>query len=209
MDREHVLIHAAMIMTERDRSINYDDALRRIQLHTGFMDSKERDNTHKRITWDSYFMSLAFLIAMRSPDAQTQHGCVIVDNQQRVVATGYNGFLQGANDEAMPNIRPKKYMHIIHSEVNAILSARQDLTDCFMYVTGLPCNECLKLIARVGIKYITVGDRPHVFAEGYLEQHALICAMHNLQITKFAGTLASLDGRVIMEKEAKNAPQKQ
>lgn len=219
MDIEEVILNAALIMTEMDHSVSLDEAKRRIFKHTGVPAVKDtsmlmivpdpkgkdsyvrlepnRDTSYSRISWDSYFMSLAFLVAMRSPDAQTQHGCVIVDSSNRVISTGYNGFLQGAVDEEMPNLRPDKYKHIIHSEVNAVLSAKQDLTNCKVYVTGLPCNECLKVMAKVGVKEIIVGDRPHVFSEGYLEMHCLICAMQDIRVRKFQGKLASLDGREI------------
>jgi len=177
------------------------EAEKRIKESTGFLDPTQRNFKHTRIGWDSYFMSLAFLVAMRSPDAQTQHGSVIVDKKKRIISTGYNGFLPGAIDALTPNIRPKKYQHIIHSEVNAILAAKQDISDCEIYVTGLPCNECLKLIAASGIKHIIVGDRPHVFAEGHLELMSLICATHNIEITRFEGELANMPGRTISKRD--------
>jgi dCMP deaminase len=196
-----LLREAAYRMIAIDPTIKYEDAVERISKHTGFPANTPelRDCTYsaKRLSWDSYYMSLAFLVAMRSPDAQTQHGCVIVDAQNGLVATGYNGWLPGIPDEYTPNLRPKKYAHVIHSEVNAILSAKRDLTGCKVYVTGLPCNECLKVMVKAGITEIVVGDRPHVFAEGHLEMQSLICAQKNIRIRKFVGKLASLDGREI------------
>lgn len=194
------LYQAAHLMVKADPSLTVEEAANRIRKYTGFPASEEagtRDNEHTRLGWDEYFMSVAFLIAMRSPDAQTQHGSVIVNNQNQLVSTGYNGFLQGAIDHDMPNIRPKKYLHILHSEFNAVTSANQNLKGCKAYVTGPPCNECLKLMAKSGIKLIIVGDRPHVFSEGYLEQQSLICAMHQISIRNFVGKIAHLDGREI------------
>ena len=40
----------------------------------------------KRPDWDTYFLQQAFLVAARSPDVHTQHGCIIVDSQKRVVS---------------------------------------------------------------------------------------------------------------------------
>lgn len=198
MSPEQILRKAAFMVRSADPSITIQEAESRIRNYTGFPSSpKDRDDSHKRLSWDDYFMSLAFLVAMRSPDAQTQHGCVIVDQNNKVISTGYNGWLQGASDEDMPNIRPKKYLHVIHSEVNAVLSAQQNLVGCRVYVTGPPCNECLKTMARVGIKEVIIGDRPHVFSEGYLELQSFICASQDIKIRKFTGTLASLDGRTI------------
>lgn len=198
MDSPEIILNASLHMTSSDPSITLDDAKKRIKKYTGFpFTEEERDNSYTRLSWDEYFMSLAFLVAMRSPDAQTQHGCVVVDKKNKVVSTGYNGFLQGSIDEEMPNIRPKKYLHIIHSEVNAVLSAQQDLEGCRVYVTGPPCNECLKIMAKSGIKEIIIGDRPHVFSDGYLELQSFICASQSITIKKFIGNLASLDGRQI------------
>lgn len=203
IDLQETMLNAALRMTVVDPSISLEEAKARIQNKTGFPASKEnRDEDYNRISWDSYFMSLAFLVAMRSPDSQTQHGCVIVDQDNGIVSTGYNGFLHGAIDGSMPNMRPHKYQHIIHSEVNAILAAEQkSLQNCKVYVTGLPCNECLKLLARKGIREIVVGDRPHVFADGYLELHSLICAMHQISIKQFIGKIAYLNGREIRKED--------
>jgi len=200
MNPEEIIRKASLMLKKALPSLTSQEAEARIKSYTGFPASdKDRDESHKRISWDEYFMSLAFLVAMRSPDSQTQHGCVIVDQNNKIISTGYNGWLQGASDAEMPNTRPKKYLHIIHSEVNAVLSSYQNLTGCKAYVTGPPCNECLKTMARAGIKEIIIGDRPHVFSDGYLELQSLICASHDISIREFTGTLASLDGRTISE----------
>lgn len=206
MDSPETILNAALHMTKADPSISLDEAKSRIKKCTGFPATEEdRDDSYTRLTWDEYFMSLAFLVSMRSPDAQTQHGCVVVDKKNKVVSTGYNGFLQGAIDEEMPNLRPKKYLHIIHAEVNAVLSAQQDLDGCRVYVTGPPCNECLKVMAKAGIKEIIIGDRPHVFSDGYLEIQSFICASHGITIKRFTGKLASINGRNISKENHLNA----
>jgi dCMP deaminase len=125
------------------RYTTVENAVAAIKMHTGFGNEKFINSEYERISWDEYFMSLAFLVAHRSPDSQTQHGAVIVDAANKIIATGYNGFLPGAEDICMPNLRPLKYQHIMHAEVNAILSAAQNLHNCKIYITGLPCNDCL------------------------------------------------------------------
>jgi dCMP deaminase len=47
------------------------------------------------LNWDEYFMSTAFLSAMRSKDPATQVGAVIVNQQKRIVGIGYNGMPRG------------------------------------------------------------------------------------------------------------------
>ena len=44
------------------------------------------------ITWDEYFMGVARLSARRSKDPNTQVGCCIVSNTNRILSMGYNGF---------------------------------------------------------------------------------------------------------------------
>jgi dCMP deaminase len=45
------------------------------------------------LSWDDYFMSVAFLSAQRSKDPSTQVGACIVNKEKKIVGIGYNGFL--------------------------------------------------------------------------------------------------------------------
>lgn len=121
--------------------------------------------TLKRIEWNNYFMAIAQDVSVRSPDANTKHGCVIVDDSNKIVSTGYNGFPAGGPDDLLPNTRPLKYDFIIHAEMNAILNSRCDLRGCSMYITGLPCKNCLKHIVGVGIKKLIIGDTSFASAD--------------------------------------------
>ena len=47
------------------------------------------------ISWDEYFMGVALLSAMRSKDPNTQVGACIVNDDNRIVSVGYNGFPRG------------------------------------------------------------------------------------------------------------------
>ena len=81
------------------------------------------------ISWDEYFMGVAQLAAMRSKDPSTQVGCCIVDEQNRILSTGYNGFPQGCDDDEFPWGRDEsqgetKYPYVVHGELNAILNNR-------------------------------------------------------------------------------------
>ncbi|CAN0351998.1 unnamed protein product, partial [Laminaria digitata] len=62
-------------------------------------------DTSKRegyLVWDDYFMSVAFLSAMRSKDPSTQVGACIVNQDKRIVGIGYNGFPMGCSDDDLP-----------------------------------------------------------------------------------------------------------
>ena len=142
-------------------------------------------NTPNRIGWDEYFMELAFLVRRRSPDAQTQHGAVIVDKNKRVISSGYNGFPSGGPDHLIPNLRPDKYDFIIHAEMNAILSAKQDLADCTIYVTGVPCKSCFLHIVGSGIRDIVFGDIPYHENEKDLIPKAYLYSLYDINLWKY------------------------
>ena len=110
------------------------------------MDQKQRE-------WDEYFMKIAETVALKSKDPSSQMGCVIVDNKKRVVSVGYNGMLQGADESKMTlKERPMKYYFAIHSEMNALIFAKRDLTGCTVYNKVATCENCLKYCLQAGIK---------------------------------------------------------
>lgn len=111
----------------------------------------------KRPTWDEYFLAIAEAVSRRSHDAETQVGVVVVDENKRVIATGYNGFPPGMDDENLPNCRPDKYPFMVHGEINAIAASRQDLRNSTLYVTHSPCRECAKAIITAGVKAVVFG----------------------------------------------------
>ena len=43
-------------------------------------------------SWDQYFMTMAYLISMKSKDPSTRVGAVIVGKDHEIRSTGYNGF---------------------------------------------------------------------------------------------------------------------
>ena len=136
------------------------------------------------ISWDEYFMGVAHLAALRSKDPNTQVGCCIVSEDNKILSMGYNGFPKGCSDDEFPWAREgdslhTKYFYVTHSELNAILNYRGGdpldnkyfytthselnailnyrggtLDGAKMYVTLFPCNECAKAIIQAGIKTI-------------------------------------------------------
>ena len=47
--------------------------------------------------WNEYFISLAILISSRSTCSRLKVGCIIVDQKNRIISTGYNGFISKIN----------------------------------------------------------------------------------------------------------------
>lgn len=107
----------------------------------------------KQYDWDEYFMKIVEAVALKSKDPSSKMGCVIVDQNKRVVSLGYNGLIQGADESKMTlSERPMKYYFAIHSEMNALLFARRDLTGCTIYNRVATCENCLKYCLQAGIK---------------------------------------------------------
>ena len=118
--------------------------------------NKRTDNV---LTWEEYFMGLAHLSGLRSKDPNTQVGAVIVDENNRVVSIGYNGFPSGVSDDEFPwgregGVLETKYAFVVHAELNAILNSQRSVRGCSLYVSLFPCNECAKAIIQAGIRRI-------------------------------------------------------
>mgnify|MGYP003289901994 CR=1 FL=1 len=120
------------------------------------------------ISWDEYFMGVALLASQRSKDPSTQVGACIVDEEKRILSTGYNGFPQGCSDDAFPwnrdeSLGETKYQFVVHAELNAILNASgKKLAGSIVYVGLFPCNECAKAIIQSGIKEVVyLSDKYH------------------------------------------------
>lgn len=111
-------------------------------------------NKPGRLNWDEYFITIALLAAKRSSCSRLHVGCVIINNN-RVLATGYNGFLPGA-----PHISRVQNDHeqfTVHAEQNSICDAASrgiSLNNSTAYITHYPCLNCLKLLIASGIKNI-------------------------------------------------------
>ena len=133
------------------------------------------------LTWDEYFMGLAHLSAKRSKDPSTQVGAVIVNNENRVVSIGYNGFPFGCNDDEFPwgregNINDTKYPYVVHAELNAILNSNQSCKDCTIYVSLFPCHECAKAIIQSGIRKIVYESDKYAHTDSTIASKRMLAA---------------------------------
>ncbi len=110
--------------------------------------------------WDFRFLDVAASISKWSKDPSTKVGAVIVDKGRRVVSTGYNGFPQLVEDVAETyNNRDEKLEMIIHGEINAIVFAKRDLSDCTLYTYPLmPCSRCAAIVIQAGITRVVAPD---------------------------------------------------
>jgi dCMP deaminase len=111
-----------------------------------------------RPNWIDYFLGLAKVVSQRSHDIHTQHGCVITDQNNRILGVGYNGFPKGLNDEELPLSRPDKYNWMVHSERNALSNCVIRPDNGIAYVTGQCCNDCIIALWQEGITKVFMID---------------------------------------------------
>ena len=134
------------------------------------------------ITWDEYFMGVALLAAQRSKDPSTQVGACIVDQDDKIVSTGYNGAPRGYDDdtcmkwEREGDFLNTKYAYVCHAELNAILNSPSPVTGSRIYVALFPCNECAKAIIQSGIKEIIYMEDKYANTDGVIASKKMLDA---------------------------------
>lgn len=85
-------------------------------------------------------------------------GCVLTDDEYRIISTGYNGVPSGVKhctDHPCPGAGTKQGSNkcmALHAEQNAIARARSKPT--YAFVTVKPCEHCLKQLIAAGVKTI-------------------------------------------------------
>lgn len=110
--------------------------------------------------WLTRFLNVAAETATWSKDQSSKVGCVIVDDQLTIRATGYNGIPRNVNDDvAERHERPLKYQWFNHAEANAIANcARLGIRteNCSIFITHPPCSACTRSIIQAGIVEIAI-----------------------------------------------------
>lgn len=123
---------------------------------------------HIRKTKFEYFCELAKLVSSRASCSRRQVGCVLVDANDHILSTGYNGPPVG-----IPNCtdKPCEGAHLpsgsgldvcqaVHAEMNAVLQCKDTQAISCAFVTTAPCINCLKVLANTSCQEI-------VFLEDY------------------------------------------
>ena len=136
--------------------------------------------------WHTYFMELAHSIAKRSKLLASQHGAVIVNSGNRIIATGYNGAPAGFPDDMIdwtPGMTGTGSDWTIHAEENALLYAGQRASEgATMYVTGRPCPRCLLRIIQCGIIRVVCGEATYPSSADDAETFARIVALSGIRV---------------------------
>ncbi|KAF6150092.1 hypothetical protein GIB67_002874 [Kingdonia uniflora] len=154
------------------------------------------------LSWDDYFMAIAFLSAERSKDPNRQVGACLVSENGIILGIGYNGFPRGCSDDKLPwakksktgNPLETKYPYVCHAEVNAILNTNHaSAAGQRLYVTMFPCNECAKIIIQSGVSEVIyfVEKRLNNSDTLYTASHKLL-AMAGVKVRKHQPQMAQI-----------------
>ncbi|WVZ68710.1 hypothetical protein U9M48_017617 [Paspalum notatum var. saurae] len=154
------------------------------------------------ISWDDYFMAIAFLSAERSKDPNRQVGACLVSQEGIILGIGYNGFPRGCSDDKLPWAKKSangdpletKFPYVVHAEVNAILNTNHaSAAGQKLYVTMFPCNECAKIIIQSGVSEVIyfVEKRIDNSAHVYVASHKLL-SMAGVKVRKHQPQMAQI-----------------
>ena len=171
-----------------------------------------------RPDWVTQFILHAFHCSVRSHDAQTQCGAVLVAQDNTIISDGYNGFIRNIDDTILPNCRPTckedygnpykdKYLWMIHAEHNAILNAARQGKSTLgskAYVTGEPCCNCLQYMWQAGVEEViyTNGNKTNMTQTNpnYQRTFDLIVELTKIKITEI--DINELNERFLLKKIA-------
>lgn len=133
-----------------------------------------------RLSWQEYFMNLAMTVSQRGTCDRAYVGCVIVNKENRIVSTGYNGSIKGNPhcDEIGHTMRGGHCIATIHAEMNALLYCAKEgisVNGCIAYVTHFPCLNCTKSLIQAGISKIYYNNAYRVddYAKELLERNKI------------------------------------
>lgn len=133
-----------------------------------------------RQSWQEYFMDIAKTVATRSTCDRAFVGCVLVNKDNRIVTTGYNGSISGDEHcyEAGHYMRDGHCIRTIHAEMNALLYCAKEgisVKNTTCYVTHFPCLNCTKALIQAGVSkiYYHEGYRIDDYAIELLEKNGI------------------------------------
>jgi len=127
-----------------------------------------KDFDMKRPDIDEYYMSMALIASLRSTCARRRVGCILVDQHNRVLSTGYNGVPAGMPhciDTPCPGANHKtgeglSVCEASHAEISALIDCRDIKAITTIYCTTAPCIDCVKALLNSSASRI-------VFMEDY------------------------------------------
>lgn len=141
----------------------------------------------RQAKWDLRLLELAKHISHWSKDPSTKVGAVIC-NGIKIISIGFNGLPQNISviEEDILNIREEKYKYIIHAEMNAILTAGQNLNGSTLYTYPfLPCTNCASMCVQAGIKRIVAPICQNQKWVDRIDQSKKFLALSNIDVVEY------------------------
>ena len=139
-----------------------------------------------RQTWNEYFMNIAKVLAERSSCDRAYVGAVIVNGDNRIIATGYNGSVGSKTpqcDDIGHVMRDGHCIATLHAEINCIAYCAREgipLKGSKIYVTHFPCLNCTKALIQSGITKVYYLD------DYRMDDYAVeLFAMNHIETIKF------------------------
>ena len=133
-----------------------------------------------RKSWNDYFMEITQMVASRSTCDRAFVGCVLVNKDNRIVSTGYNGSVSGQPHciDVGHHMRDGHCIATLHAEMNALLYCAKEgisVKGCKAYVTHFPCLNCTKSLFQAGITsvYYQNNYRVDEYALQLLDDHQI------------------------------------
>ncbi len=123
-----------------------------------------------RLKPDAYFCNLVKDVALRGSCIRRKTGCILVDEHNHIVATGYNGrprgftecLVQHCDGAFEPSGQGLDKCEAIHAEANALIQCRDTESITTAYCTTAPCIHCVKMLINTSLKRIVfIEDYPH------------------------------------------------
>lgn len=158
--------------TVRDVEAAFAEAVEKMSAESAEVAREEILRVDPRPTWHEWALNVADVVATRADCTRRQVGAVILDEEHRIISTGYNGYPtdrpgclsagacpRGQRSYAeiaadSPYVGVSVVCEAIHAEENAILYARKDLRGSTLYSTQKPCPNCQRFIAGAGIDLV-------------------------------------------------------
>lgn len=140
-----------------------------------------------RQSWNEYFMNIARVLAERSSCDRAYVGAVIVNGDNRIIATGYNGSVGSKTpqcDDIGHVMRDGHCIATLHAEINCIAYCAREgipLKGSKIYVTHFPCLNCTKALIQSGITKVYYLD------DYRMDDYAVeLFAMNHIETIKFS-----------------------
>lgn len=131
---------------------------------------KKAKRESNRPDWDTYFMDIAHVVALRGNCRRRQVAALIV-KERRIISTGYNGTPRGVRNcfeggcaRCASGAKSGASLGdcvCSHAEENAITQAAYHgiaVADAMLYCTLSPCLLCAKMIINAGICEVVYED---------------------------------------------------